>query len=44
VAERRARPGAGGDPSEVLLTDRPIIACVVLWALTVVLVLYGPLR
>jgi 4-hydroxybenzoate polyprenyltransferase len=35
---------AGGDPSEVLLTDRPIIACVVLWALTVVLVLYGPLR
>ncbi len=34
---------AGGDnPSEILLTDWPIIACVVLWAMAVVLILYAP--
>ena len=28
------------DPSQVLLTDRPLIACVVLYLVTVVLILY----
>jgi len=30
----------GGSPSELLLTDRPLLACVVLWVAAVVLVLY----
>jgi 4-hydroxybenzoate polyprenyltransferase len=34
----------GGDPSEMLVTDRPLLACGALWALTVIAVLYGPLR
>lgn len=34
---------AGGSPAELLLTDRPLLACVALWALSVVLVLYSPL-
>ena len=32
---------AGGSPSEVLLTDRPLLACVVLWAMVVALIIYG---
>jgi 4-hydroxybenzoate polyprenyltransferase len=32
----------GGNPSEILLTDRPILAAVVLWAIAVVLILYAP--
>ena len=32
----------GGNPSEILLTDRPLQACIVLWALTMVALLYGP--
>jgi len=32
----------GGNPSEILLTDRPIIVCVVLWVAAVVVILYGP--
>ena len=32
----------GGNPSETLLTDRPILACVALWGLAVILILYGP--
>jgi 4-hydroxybenzoate polyprenyltransferase len=32
---------AGGNPSEVLLTDRPILACVALWGAAVILILYG---
>lgn len=32
----------GGSPSEVLLTDRPLLACVVLWAVVVALIIYGP--
>jgi 4-hydroxybenzoate polyprenyltransferase len=32
----------GGDPSETLLTDRPIQLCVVLWGAAVLLILYGP--
>ena len=34
----------GGDPSEMLVTDRPLLACGALWALTVIAILYGPLR
>jgi 4-hydroxybenzoate polyprenyltransferase len=33
----------GGNPSEMLLTDRPLLACVALWALAVVAIIYGPL-
>lgn len=33
----------GGDPSELLLTDRPLLACVVLCAAVVLLIVYGPL-
>jgi 4-hydroxybenzoate polyprenyltransferase len=33
----------GGDPSELLLTDRPLLACVVLCAVVVLLIVYGPL-
>jgi len=31
----------GGNPSDMLLTDRPLLACVGLWALSVVLILYS---
>jgi 4-hydroxybenzoate polyprenyltransferase len=33
----------GGSPSELLLTDRPLLVCVALWVAAVVLVLYTPL-
>jgi 4-hydroxybenzoate polyprenyltransferase len=33
----------GGSPSELLLTDRPLLVCVGLWVAAVVLVLYTPL-
>ena len=32
--------GEGGSPEEVLLRDRPIAACVALWAATAVAILY----
>lgn len=32
----------GGNPSETLLQDRPILVCVGLWALTVAILIYGP--
>lgn len=32
--------GAGGEPEEIILTDRPLQAAVVLWGLSIVLVLY----
>ncbi len=32
----------GGSPSDMLLNDRPLLACVGLWALAVVLIIYGP--
>lgn len=38
------RREGGGNPSEMLLTDRPLLICVALWVLMVVLVLYGPLK
>jgi len=34
----------GGNPSEVLVTDKPLLACVGLWVLAVVAILYGPWR
>jgi len=32
---------AGGNPSELLVTDRPLLACGALWGITVVIILYG---
>ncbi len=34
----------GGNPSETLIDDRPLLACVALWAAAVALILYGPWR
>src|SRR5439155_26748 len=33
----------GGSPADLLLTDRPLLACVALWALAVALIIYRPL-
>jgi 4-hydroxybenzoate polyprenyltransferase len=32
----------GGSPAALLLTDRPLLACVALWAASVVVILYSP--
>ena len=32
----------GGSPAEMLLTDRPLLTCVALWAIAVALIIYGP--
>lgn len=32
----------GGSPAELLLTDRPLLVCVALWALAVALIIYRP--
>jgi 4-hydroxybenzoate polyprenyltransferase len=32
----------GGSPSDMLLTDRPLLLCVGLWALAVIVLVYGP--
>lgn len=32
----------GGSPAELLLNDRPLLACVTLWVVAVVLILYRP--
>jgi 4-hydroxybenzoate polyprenyltransferase len=34
----------GGNPSETLLEDRPILLCVALWGVSVIAILYGPWR
>jgi 4-hydroxybenzoate polyprenyltransferase len=34
----------GGSPSDLLLTDRPLLLCVALWALAVASIIYGPSR
>jgi 4-hydroxybenzoate polyprenyltransferase len=34
----------GGSPSDMLLTDRPLLVCVALWALAVASIIYGPAR
>ena len=36
------RRDGGGSPAELLLTDRPLLICVALWALTVALIVYRP--
>lgn len=33
----------GGSPAAMLLSDRPLLACVALWAVSVVVLLYSPL-
>jgi 4-hydroxybenzoate polyprenyltransferase len=33
----------GGSPADLLLTDRPLLACVALWALAVALIIYRPM-
>ena len=30
----------GGSPAELLITDRPLLLCVALWALSVALIIY----
>ncbi len=32
----------GGSPADLLLTDRPLLACVALWALAVTVIIYRP--
>ena len=32
----------GGSPSDMLLTDRPLLVCVALWAAAVIAIIYGP--
>jgi 4-hydroxybenzoate polyprenyltransferase len=32
----------GGSPAELLLNDRPLLACVALWAVAVVVIIYRP--
>jgi hypothetical protein len=31
----------GGSPSEMLLTDRPLLVCIALWAVAVAVIIYG---
>jgi 4-hydroxybenzoate polyprenyltransferase len=37
------RRAGGGSPSDLLLTDRPLLVCVALWALVVAILIYRPL-
>jgi 4-hydroxybenzoate polyprenyltransferase len=34
----------GGSPAEMLVTDRPLLICVALWAIAVAIIIYGPGR
>jgi 4-hydroxybenzoate polyprenyltransferase len=36
------RKAGGGSPSDMLLEDRPLLACVLLWGITSVLIIYRP--
>jgi len=36
------RREGGGSPSTMLLNDRPLLACVAGWALTIAIILYRP--
>jgi 4-hydroxybenzoate polyprenyltransferase len=38
------RRDGGGDPSDALVTDGPLLACVALWATAIIFILYGPGR
>jgi len=48
VTPRDADPGAHrgkadrGSPADLLLTDRPLLICVALWAVVVALIIYRP--
>jgi len=37
------RRAGGGSPADLLLTDRPLLVCVALWALAVAILIYRPL-
>ena len=37
------RKSGGGSPAAMLVTDRPLLACVALWTLCVIVILYSPL-
>jgi len=37
------RREGGGSPSDLLLNDRPLLACVTIWVIAVVLIIYHPL-
>jgi 4-hydroxybenzoate polyprenyltransferase len=37
------REQGGGNPAETLLRDRPLLACVALWVVAIVLIIYRPL-
>jgi 4-hydroxybenzoate polyprenyltransferase len=37
------RREGGGSPADLLLTDRPLLVCVMLWVLSVVLIIYHPI-
>ena len=36
------RRDGGGSPAEMLVRDRPLLACVMLWAAAIVLIIYRP--
>lgn len=36
------RKAGGGSPSDMLLNDRPLLACVLLWGLTAITIIYRP--
>jgi len=36
------RKAGGGNPSDMLIGDRPLLACVVLWGLTAIAIIYRP--
>jgi 4-hydroxybenzoate polyprenyltransferase len=36
------RKEGGGSPAELLVTDRPLLLCVALWAIAVILIIYQP--
>ncbi len=36
------RRDGGGSPSDLLLTDRPLLACVILWVVAVVVIIHRP--
>jgi hypothetical protein len=37
------QPEGGGSPSDLLITDRPMVVCVVLRVLAVALIIYRPI-
>jgi hypothetical protein len=37
------RKDGGGNPSDLLISDRPLLACVTLWVVAVVVIIYYPM-